>query len=873
MAAGVINNRGDLDLSALELASITRASGAEWPPALIEDYLNKGAVIQQVVTLDATLGTMALQDADNVDITGGSISGVTLEVEDIRLTGSILLGGNPYDLTIEWANPSGEWVLSIPDPGGNDTFVFANLAQTLINKTIDGDDNTLVDIHTDSLKDRTGIDTDVVTGTAGTDGNLGMWNADGDMVDSGLASSDVLTNIRVSAGTTSNLLSAITFADSGQVSFGLNASTVTASVAAVGLNTAQSNVTWTVNSSGISLDGRGYAGTGTTFNGANVSGSMTVDSAGVALSLSADTGAGGLTNINISAGTTSNNLSALVFENSNGVSFGLNGSTITATVQTNYLTTAMASNRGTDFVQATAVFHGTNASGTIASGAISVSVDSPAGSSWTVSDPATSGTVGQLAFTNLNGVTLSLSTGAGGSHTIVGSHNALTSQSNQGLSAPNGSFTFQTAQFHNSNGVSWSSTTGSGIVASVNTSYRASNDGVGLNTAQTNVTWTVNSSGISLNAGGYAGTGTALDLTNLTGTLSANSAGVSLSLSADAAGGAGVTLSNLEPFPLIGGTATTTGGLQTVYIEGFTAPQPVSFGQVNMIGSLSLATQSAPFTLTGPTLGTNATTTITGNARFGHSVSDLIGMVVFDRGTGVFSSCVETLKSSLGSLVSVHDVSVAWSLAKNVASTVSLQLSQTYSAGVVFPVISSATSTTLNPATTATVWGTGYSTITQSSSSSSSLTYNRSASTTLSVSSPFPATTLWQSNKMIPLPFAGSLDAGNHWLGRMENSSSSSSSTSNGSGNYSYGGSMHTASKAVTWAGMTNSISNSLGWVGQQSTSTMAPAQGDGYFGTYDPASTYINNAGNPNGALAFTQISSNTSYFRPWIQFASNRI
>lgn len=38
---------------------------------------------------------------------------------------------------------------------------------------------------------------------------------------------------------------------------------------------------------------------------------------------------GGLTAINISAGTTSNNLSAVVFSNSNGMEFGLNGSTVT----------------------------------------------------------------------------------------------------------------------------------------------------------------------------------------------------------------------------------------------------------------------------------------------------------------------------------------------------------------------------------------------------------------------------------------------------------------------------------------------------------------------------------------------------------------
>jgi len=59
--------------------------------------------------------------------------------------------------------------------------------------------------------------------------------------------------------------------------------------------------------------------------------------------------AGLISAVNISAGATSNNLSALTFNNSNGVTFGLTGSVVTATVATNYqspgayLTTAMQS--------------------------------------------------------------------------------------------------------------------------------------------------------------------------------------------------------------------------------------------------------------------------------------------------------------------------------------------------------------------------------------------------------------------------------------------------------------------------------------------------------------------------------------------------
>ena len=73
------------------------------------------------------------------------------------------------------------------------------------------------------------------------------------------------------------------------------------------------------------------AGVGTTFGGTNVSGSMTLNSNGLALSLSAAAPGGGGA-INVAAGTTNGNLQTLSFVNGSGVSWGLNGSTITASV-------------------------------------------------------------------------------------------------------------------------------------------------------------------------------------------------------------------------------------------------------------------------------------------------------------------------------------------------------------------------------------------------------------------------------------------------------------------------------------------------------------------------------------------------------------
>lgn len=109
--------------------------------------------------------------------------------------------------------------------------------------------------------------------------------------------------------------------------------TARASNDGIGLNTAQSNVTWTVNSSGISLDGRGYAGTGTSATNA----SITLDSNGLAISV-ANPGGGAGDGYNIlAAGTqTANTTGTIVFSNSNGVSFGMSdNSVITASIYQN----------------------------------------------------------------------------------------------------------------------------------------------------------------------------------------------------------------------------------------------------------------------------------------------------------------------------------------------------------------------------------------------------------------------------------------------------------------------------------------------------------------------------------------------------------
>lgn len=139
----------------------------------------------------------------------------------------------------------------------------------------------------------------------------------------------------ISAGANSQSTGTVNFANSNGITFGLsNNGTMTASYNSTqfaGVGSAITNGVMTFNTAGLSLNLSQLAGTSTGFTGANLSASMTLNSAGLALSMSAAAPGGGGA-INVSAGTTSGNLQTLQFANSNGVSWGLNGSTVTASV-------------------------------------------------------------------------------------------------------------------------------------------------------------------------------------------------------------------------------------------------------------------------------------------------------------------------------------------------------------------------------------------------------------------------------------------------------------------------------------------------------------------------------------------------------------
>jgi hypothetical protein len=136
----------------------------------------------------------------------------------------------------------------------------------------------------------------------------------------------LISAVNVSAGATSNNLSALTFSNSNGVSFGLNGSVLTATVA----TNYQSPGAY-LTTAALSQDSSKYAGT----NGAITGGSLTVNTSGVSINLPAylttamQSDAVTLSNVKVSAGASSTFLSALTFSNSNGLAFGLSAGTIT----------------------------------------------------------------------------------------------------------------------------------------------------------------------------------------------------------------------------------------------------------------------------------------------------------------------------------------------------------------------------------------------------------------------------------------------------------------------------------------------------------------------------------------------------------------
>lgn len=303
------------------------------------------------------------------------------------------------------------------------------------------------------------------TVTFGNSNGVSFYTTNGSLVASVVGSGGGGGAVLAAGTQTGNTSGTVVFSNSNGITFGMsNSSIITAShngittgrasTDGLGLNTAGTNITWTANSNGVSINAGGYAGTGFT----------STTTAGVDIK-----------------GT----------NNTAGLSIAVPAFLTTAQAPGAYLTTAAQSNQ---------VVNSLNGS----TGQVSLTVASSL--SFSSNGSTISFGLASNITTALQSTGAYLTTAALSNH----SHNLATTTTNGSLIV---------VATTNSNGATFA-------VPPYITTGRASNDGIGLNTAKTNVTWTVNSSGLSLDGSGYAGTGTSA--TNASITLNSNGLAVSI---------------------------------------------------------------------------------------------------------------------------------------------------------------------------------------------------------------------------------------------------------------------------------------------------------------------------------------------------------
>jgi hypothetical protein len=337
-----------------------------------------------------------------------------------------------------------------------------------------------------------------------------------------------------------------------------------------------------------------------------------------------------------SAGTASQSSGTIIFSNSNGVSFGLNNGTLTASVAPGPAAGIAAVQAGTQ----------TQTSGTLAFANSNGVTFGLSGSS-----QVTASIAAALVFSASNG--LAFGTNAG---TVTGSY----SQSAQAFSASGGSSTFSTLGFANSNGVTFSNSAGS-VVASYNSTSAV---GQGSTFAGTNVSasMTLNTAGVNLAlsaAAGGAGSGVAVSAAGSSqsngNVVFSNSNGLAFGMNGSTITGS--YSQSAQAFSASGGSSTfstlgfansngvtfsnSAGSVVASYNSTSAAGQGTTFAGTNISASMTLNTAGLNLALSGVAGGGGGAAL----SAAGNSVSN--GTVVFSNANGVsFGMAGSTITAS-----------------------------------------------------------------------------------------------------------------------------------------------------------------------------------------------------------------------------------
>ena len=437
--------------------------------------------------------------------------------------------------------------------------------------------------------------------------------------------------LSLSAGTTNlnlDAASVVVFSNSNNVSFGVNGSTVTASVSQSVQTQASGNI----------------AGTGvTTTTQAGSTLGVTHNTAGLSLAVPAWVTNAGAAAINFSAGTTSSNIGSVVFSNSNGVSFGLNGSTMTASVapldaayvvgNTTGASTSSNWTVGSLNVSFAGIVSGGWSNSTLIISAPASTTVAYAGTSLATVTNTGSVLTGAI---NTNGITLSVpqwvTAGGGGGGVAIAASNTTFTSGTVVMSAAGGALTISSG----AQSVLMSVPQTSSLVAGANITISTAGSTISIIGGAGGAGFTGgisggNTSGTSGSVSNalYLAGGANITLSGATG-----AGGMTVTISGGAGGGGGVAIaasnttftSGTVVMSAAGGALTISSGAQSVLMS---VPQTSS-----LVGTNGISISTNGSTISVSNIGLSVSAGTTSNAATGITFSNSNG-VSFGLSTGV----------------------------------------------------------------------------------------------------------------------------------------------------------------------------------------------------------------------------------------------
>lgn len=533
-------------------------------------------------------------------------------------------------------------------------------------------------------------------------------------------------------------------------------------------------------------------------------------------------GAGDGWNIIAAGGSTANTTGTIVFSNSNGVSFGLNGATVTASHNgytgntTQFLTTAALSNHSHAFATTT-----TNGSviNVATSGSQGVTIAVPPYLTTAQAPGAYLTTAAQsdhshgnptLNLTNLsgttasasNGLTISLSAAAPLAVTVFSNSNNVSF----GLA---GSTITATATFPSGTDTWYA--TGANTIAGTNTSGTFANDNYVLSGAGVaSIGISNNTVVISVPSGGGAGDGfNEAQFTNTTanstqailwagnsngsGNVTMGLTGSTVTMSAPGGGGGGATLSKWA-WPNLQFNTQTQQALQSTFVVWPFLAEEVSFDWLRFAKSVSMASTS---------FASTANTTFSFNQEETHR------LVMYSRGTGASSQSLQSVMST--------SASIGFSL--NVYYGSATNTSQGHTMGITYPM--------------------------STGTSSFSTQYHTSNLSTFAIST--GNNTRLTGMKMFDIAWASSLTNGEYFMAYNVSTASTTQGTN-----------LSGARLLMSNIGM-SMPNNTIGLFGSPNSNTIQWQSGMGSFTTVGGATT---------GSMGFSNISSSASHVMPHMTF-----